>query len=146
MRISDWSSDVCSSDLKIGFFLHIPWPALEVLLALPMHRHVVKALCSYDLVGFQTRGDLLCFHDYIRREAGGEVARNGTVKAFGRIFKAAAFPIGIDTEIFAQMAAESDGSKQVTRLEESLGGRALIIGVDRRSDERRAGKRGGKRG
>src|SRR3546814_7861992 len=44
---------------KIGFFLHIPWPALEVLLALPMHRHVVKALCSYDLVGFQTRGDLL---------------------------------------------------------------------------------------
>src|SRR3546814_867049 len=116
---------------KIGFFLHIPWPALEVLLALPMHRHVVKALCSYDLVGFQTRGDLLCFHDYIRREAGGEVARDGTVKAFGRIFKAAAFPIGIDTEIFAQMAAESDGSKQVNRLEESLGGRDLIIGVDR---------------
>src|SRR3546814_14040809 len=96
-----------------------------------MHRHVVKALCSYDLVGFQTRGDLLCFHDYIRREAGGEVARDGTVKAFGRIFKAAAFPIGIDTEIFAQMAAESDGSKQVNRLEESLGGRALLLGVDR---------------
>src|SRR3546814_5105142 len=100
MRMSDWSSDVCSSDL-----------------------HVVKARCSYDLVGFQTRGDLLCFHDYIRREAGGEVARDGTVKAFGRIFKAAAFPIGIDTEIFAQMAAESDGSKQVNRLEESLGDR-----------------------
>src|SRR3546814_12724779 len=74
---------------------------------------------------------LLGFHDYIRREAGGEVARDGTVKAFGRSFKAAAFPIGIDTEIFAQMAAESDGSKQVNRLEESLGGRDLIIGVDR---------------
>src|SRR3546814_14068148 len=29
------------------------------------------------------------------------------------------------------MAAESDGSKQVNRLEESLGGRDLIIGVDR---------------
>src|SRR3546814_20722189 len=96
-----------------------------------MHRHVVKALCSYDLVGFQTRGDLLCFHDYIRREDGGEVARDGTVKAFGRIFKAAAFPIGIDTEIFAQMAAESDGSKQFNRLEESHSGRALIIDEDR---------------
>lgn len=116
---------------KIGFFLHIPWPALEVLLALPMHRHVVKALCAYDLIGFQTTEDLLCFQDYITREVGGEVGRDGTIKAFGRTLKAAAFPIGIDTEIFARMAAESEGSKQVTRLEESLGGRDMIIGVDR---------------
>ena len=116
---------------SIGFFLHIPWPALEVLLVLPMHRHLVKALCAYDLLGFQTRGDLLCFHDYIRREAGGEVGRDGTIKAFGRTLKADAFPIGIDTDVFAQMAAESEGSRQVARLESSLGGRDLIIGVDR---------------
>jgi trehalose 6-phosphate synthase len=116
---------------KIGFFLHIPWPALQVLLALPMHRQVVKALCAYDLLGFQTQDDLLCFQDYIRREAGGEVGRDGTIRAFGRTLKAAAFPIGIDTEMFTKMAVESEGSKQVARLEQSLGGRDLIIGVDR---------------
>lgn len=116
---------------KIGFFLHIPWPAMEVLLALPMHRHIVKALCAYDLLGFQTEDDLLCFQDYIRREAGGAVGKDGVVTAFGRSLRAQAFPIGIDTEMFATMAAESEGSKQVVRLEESLGKRDLIIGVDR---------------
>jgi len=116
---------------KIGFFLHIPWPALEVLLALPMHRQIVKALCAFDLLGFQTEDHLHCFQDYIRREAGGEVGTDGIVKAFGRTLRAAAFPIGIDTEIFAKMAAESEGSKQVIRLEESLGKRDLVIGVDR---------------
>ncbi|GAB4357129.1 MAG: trehalose-6-phosphate synthase [Kiloniellaceae bacterium] len=116
---------------KIGFFLHIPWPALEVLLALPMHRQIVNALCAFDLLGFQTEDDLLCFQDYIRREAGGEVGADGVVQAFGRSLRAQAFPIGIDTEMFATMAAESEGSKQVVRLEESLGKRDLIIGVDR---------------
>jgi len=116
---------------RIGFFLHIPWPALEVLLALPMHRQIVKALCAFDLLGFQTEDHLKCFQDYIRHEAGGQLGSDGTVKAFGRTLRASAFPIGIDTETFAGMAAESEGSKQVSRLQESLGGRDLMIGVDR---------------
>ncbi len=115
----------------MGFFLHIPWPALEVLLALPQHREIVKALCAYDLVGFQTVDHLHCFLDYIRRESGGEVHDDGTIKVFGRTLRAQAFPIGVDTEMFAQMAAESEGSKQVHRLLESLGKRDLMIGVDR---------------
>ena len=116
---------------KMGFFLHIPWPALEVLLAVPQHRQIVKALCAFDLLGFQTDNDLLCFQDYIRREAGGDVGQNGIITAFGRTLRAQAFPIGVDTEMFAKMAAESEGSRQVARLEESLGNRQLIIGVDR---------------
>lgn len=116
---------------KIGFFLHIPWPALEVLLALPMHSEIVKALCAYDVLGFQTTDHLHCFQDYIVREAGGEVHSDGTIKAFGRTLKAQAFPIGIDTELFANMAAESQDSKQAHRLKDSLKERDLIIGVDR---------------
>jgi len=116
---------------RMGFFLHIPWPALQVLLALPMHREIVKALCAYDLIGFQTEDDLLNFQDYILREAGGEAGKDGTIGAFGRTLQAQAFPIGIDTEMFATMAEESEGSKQVDRLQESLGRRDLIIGVDR---------------
>ncbi len=116
---------------RMGFFLHIPWPALQVLLALPMHREIVKALCAYDLIGFQTEDDLFNFQDYILREAGGEAGKDGTIRAFGRTLQAQAFPIGIDTEMFATMAEESEGSKQVDRLQESLGRRDLIIGVDR---------------
>jgi trehalose 6-phosphate synthase len=116
---------------KIGFFLHIPWPSMEVLLALPQHRQIVQALCAYDLLGFQTDEHLHCFQDYIRREIGGEVGTDGTIKAFGRTLVAKAFPIGIDTETFAQMARESEGTRQVTRLRDSLHGSKLIIGVDR---------------
>ena len=40
-------------DNPIGFFLHIPWPAPQLLTMLPRHRRLVEALFSYDLVGFQ---------------------------------------------------------------------------------------------
>ena len=116
---------------KMGFFLHIPWPAHPVLVTLPTHREIVQALCAFDLLGFQTDDDLASFQTYVRREADGEVGEDGTIKAFGRVLKAASFPIGIDTEVFARMAEESDGSKQVERLRGSLAGRDLIIGVDR---------------
>jgi len=38
----------------IGFFLHTPFPAAELMRLLPNHRELVAALCAYDLVGFQT--------------------------------------------------------------------------------------------
>ena len=58
---------------RMGFFLHIPWPALEVFLALPNHRDIVKQMCAYDMLGFQTERDLANFQHYIRVEAGGRV-------------------------------------------------------------------------
>ena len=38
----------------IGFFLHIPWPARELILTLPRHRQLVEAMFHYDVVGFHT--------------------------------------------------------------------------------------------
>jgi trehalose 6-phosphate synthase len=116
---------------RIGFFLHIPWPALEILLALPNHKQIVRALCAYDLVGFQTDKDLRAFFDYIVSEAGGRVLEGGRIEAFGRRLRAGAFPIGIDTEDVARYAQEADKSRRNQRLLDSLRGRDLIIGVDR---------------
>ncbi|MCC7273371.1 MAG: trehalose-6-phosphate synthase, partial [Alphaproteobacteria bacterium] len=115
----------------IGFFLHIPFPAPEVLTALPRHRRLIGDLCACDVIGFQTDQDLLAFHNYIRREAGGTVADDGTFEAFGRRAFAGSFPIGIDTDGFARMAQASVVSQQTSRLRDSLGDRRLIIGVDR---------------
>ena len=50
-------------DNPIGFFLHIPFPAPEVLATLPVHEALVRALFAYDLVGFQTEKDLQAFRD-----------------------------------------------------------------------------------
>ncbi len=117
--------------LRMGFFLHIPWPALEILLALPNHRSIVRALCAYDLIGFQTTRDLRAFWEYIELEAGGDVHDDGTINAYGRVLRTAAFPIGIDTDTVAAYAAEAETSRQNRRLTESLQGRKMVIGVDR---------------
>ena len=116
---------------KLGFFLHIPWPPMELLATLPNHEALVRDLCTYDLIGFQTRTDLHAFEAYIREEAGGEVLSGGRIKAFGRSTLAKAFPISIDTEEVAKLARRAEHSPQSRRLKESLSERQLITGVDR---------------
>ena len=115
----------------MGFFLHTPFPVPEILLALPRHRELVEALCAYDLIGFQTVGDLSAFHDYIVLEGGGEVLSDGVVHAFGQTVHTAVFPIGIDTEAVEALADAHDNSEKFRRLKQNLQGRALIVGVDR---------------
>ncbi len=115
----------------MGFFLHTPLPALEVLVALPRHEDIMRALCAYDLIGFQTMNDLSAFHDYIVLEADGEVLANGLVRAYGRTLRADVFPIGIDADELTALAAEHDNSPEHERLLAVLHGRAMIIGVDR---------------
>jgi trehalose 6-phosphate synthase len=115
----------------IGFFLHTPFPAAELLRILPNHRELAAALCAYDLVGFQTAADLEGFRDYLLRQGGGEDLGGGRLRAFGRILQAGVFPIGIDVTAVAEQAAAAEESRQMRRLTSSIRDRSLIIGVDR---------------
>jgi len=47
----------------LGFFLHTPFPAPEIMVTLPDHRSLLRSLFSYDVVGFQTKSDLRAFCD-----------------------------------------------------------------------------------
>ncbi|HEX6959981.1 MAG TPA: alpha,alpha-trehalose-phosphate synthase (UDP-forming) [Ferrovibrio sp.] len=116
---------------RIGFFLHVPFPAPEVLAALPGHERLVRDLCAYDLVGFQTKNDVRALTEYILHEVNGQVGDNGHIAAFGRTLQVAAFPIGIDTEGFAKLGAAAADGPEALRLRDSLAGRSLVIGVDR---------------
>ncbi|MCR6633233.1 MAG: alpha,alpha-trehalose-phosphate synthase (UDP-forming) [Magnetospirillum sp.] len=116
---------------RMGFFLHTPFPVPELLVALPGHRRLVRALCAYDLVGFQTRDDVRAFLGYVGGEARGEIGEGGRFTAYGRSAKAAAYPIGIDTASFAALAAAQAASPETAGLIESLQGRKLILGVER---------------
>jgi len=116
---------------RMGFFLHTPFPVPELLVALPGHRRLVRALCAYDLVGFQTAEDVRAFMGYVGAEAHGEVGEGGRFSAYGRCARAAAYPIGIDTEAFAELAEAQENSPETQQLVESLQGRRLILGVER---------------
>ncbi|MBR0670225.1 alpha,alpha-trehalose-phosphate synthase (UDP-forming) [Neoroseomonas soli] len=115
---------------RIGFFLHIPFVPASVLEALPPARDLLRALCAYDVVGFQTRTHLADFLDCARRFTGFTV-EGEEVLTDGRRVRAIANPIGIDAAGFARMAARSAGTAYIQRMRESLVGRALAISAER---------------
>jgi trehalose 6-phosphate synthase len=115
---------------RIGFFLHIPCPPPEILTALPHHERLIPSLCEYDLVGFQTGDDAFNFSRYLTRECGLH-SRDFNFAVADRTVRIGAFPVGIETAAFADLASRSVGLTFVKRVIKSLGGRALIIGVDR---------------
>ena len=115
----------------MGFFLHIPFPSREVLATLPHHHSLVRALFSYDLVGFQTAADRDRFVDYVLNEVEGSSLTGDTLQAFGRKVRVDDFPIGIDTAEYASFTNTEDGRRQSERVRAALRGRAQIIGVDR---------------
>jgi trehalose 6-phosphate synthase len=116
---------------RIGFFLHIPWPARQLVVTLPRHSALVQALFSYDLVGFHTEEWLDAFLSYVRQEAGGTVTPSRTAKAFGQVVQTGVFPIGIDAKTFSLTTQSPEGLAASSRMKESLNGRRMILGVDR---------------
>lgn len=114
----------------IGFFLHTPWPARDVIGSVPHHCELVEAMLAYDLIGFQTQDDCENFLCYLSADLG-IAAANGIVTSRHGKTRVAVFPIGIDPEKFAQQAAKAVSHPDVSRLRRSLNGEKLAIGVDR---------------
>ncbi len=118
---------------RLGFFLHIPYPNIALLRVLPVYAELVRDLCQYDLVGFQTGEDLEGFQSAVnsvfRDEA---VIGSELIELSGRRIGTGVFPIGVDVEaIAAQAAAAARDDEQVKRLIAGLLGRKLLLGVDR---------------
>src|SRR5262249_39925798 len=53
---------------RIGFFPHVPLPPPEILTSLPNHEQLIPLLMQYDVVGFQTDGDVQNFVRYLLSE------------------------------------------------------------------------------
>jgi trehalose 6-phosphate synthase len=115
---------------RIGFFLHVPWPARMVFTTLPRHRELVESLFAYDLVGFQTEEYCEAFLDYVAHEAEGRIGE-GRIEAFGRSVRVGAFPIGIDAADFAASEHTEAARAYRGRLFASKYPRKMLLGVDR---------------
>lgn len=124
LRASGW-------DGRMGFFLHIPFPAPEVFAALPQHQRLARGLCAFDLVGFQTHRDTQNFIRYLVETAGATVLEDGRIRVFDRTLTAETFSIGIDPTDFAALATGEEGRAAAARLGRIIDNRSLVIGVDR---------------
>ncbi|MEO1582465.1 MAG: trehalose-6-phosphate synthase [Pseudomonadota bacterium] len=117
---------------RIGFFLHVPFPAFEALRAAPGHEYLLRSLCAYDVLGFHTPGDLAAFKSCIREPiVGAEIDEKSVIRAGTGRLVADVFPIGIDVDEIVAMAAAAADTDEVKEMQASLAGRQLLIGVDR---------------
>ncbi|MGF1597601.1 MAG: trehalose-6-phosphate synthase [Acidimicrobiales bacterium] len=119
-------------DLRIGFFLHIPFPPEELFIQLPWRQSLAAGILGSDLVGFQTPdgADNFCrlavALDLAKRESKNSLTRQG------RRINTRTFPIGIDNDRYEE-AARSHSATEATRdLRARLGQPHLVLlGVDR---------------
>lgn len=116
---------------RIGFFLHTPWPARQLLVTLPYHRRLVESMFDYDLVGFHTREWFDLFRDYVVSEAGGRLIGADGLEAFDKTLTGGVFPIGIDVEGFLQARNSTLGARTYDRMAASAAFRSMLVGVDR---------------
>ncbi|WP_018146546.1 alpha,alpha-trehalose-phosphate synthase (UDP-forming) [Henriciella marina] len=115
----------------IGFFLHIPFPSPEVFRALPEHEQIARAMCEFDVLGFQSENDRSNFVQFLVRYCDASDEGDGWIAVDGRRIRANAYPIGIEAENFAKMAVSQRAQTAATRIGKFLGGRKLVLGVDR---------------
>ncbi|MFT3661060.1 MAG: trehalose-6-phosphate synthase [Gordonia sp. (in: high G+C Gram-positive bacteria)] len=127
-------------DLKIGFFLHIPFPPYELFSQLPWRREILTGLLGADLIGFHLPGGAQNFLTLARRILGLPVSSApvgvrtdfGTVDLGERTVRVGAFPISIDSAGVAAQAASSSVQERAAALRAELGNpRHLLLGVDR---------------
>ncbi len=119
-------------DLRIGFYLHIPFPPNELFQQLPWRRQILEGLLGADLVGFQLSGGAQNFVRLVRQRVGHKTHRDLVYLPDGRSVRAAAFPISIDAAGFEELARSDAVGKRATAIREALGNpRKIFLGIDR---------------
>ncbi|QEU61865.1 Tps1 [Kluyveromyces lactis] len=117
-------------NIKIGWFLHTPFPSSEIYRILPVRQEILKGVLSCDLIGFHTYDYARHFLSAVQRILNVNTLPNG-VEFDGRFVNVGAFPIGIDVETFTEGLKQDAVIKRIKELKESFKGCKIIIGVDR---------------
>ena len=127
-------------DVTIGFFLHIPFPPVELFMQMPWRTEIIEGLLGADLVGFHLPGGAQNFMILARRLTGANTSRAsvGVRSRFGEIqvgfrtVKVGAFPISIDSEDLDTKARHRSIKQRAKEIRAELGNpRKVLLGVDR---------------
>ncbi len=119
-------------DLRIGFFLHIPFPPTELFQQLPWRRQLLEGLLGADVVGFQRPGASANFVRLVRQRVGHKTHRDRIYLPDGRVVQAGSFPISIDTAQLDELARSEAVATRAKEIREQLGDpRTVLLGVDR---------------
>jgi trehalose 6-phosphate synthase len=126
-------------DLRIGFFLHIPFPPVELFMQLPWRRQIVEGLLGADLVGFQLPGAARNFVALAQRLTSAHMDQEDPdtlwvhdTPSRQRAVSTGAFPISIDFASLDRLARDPSTEARAREIREELGNpKKLLLGVDR---------------
>ncbi|WP_416062679.1 alpha,alpha-trehalose-phosphate synthase (UDP-forming) [Rhodococcus indonesiensis] len=127
-------------DLTIGFFLHIPFPPVELFMQMPWRTEIVEGLLGADLIGFHLPGGAQNFLYLARRLAGHQTSRGtvgvrsklGVVQVGFRAVRVGAFPISIDSGQLDEQARRKPIRDRAKQIRKELGNpKHIMLGVDR---------------
>ena len=118
------------SDLRIGFFLHTPFPPDELFRCLPHREELLEGIVGADLIGFHTFTYLRDFQGTLLRLLGiessmTEFSHNDRTVAMG------VYPIGINAQSFREELRSPEFHKRRGELRKVYEGKRIILGVER---------------
>jgi trehalose 6-phosphate synthase len=118
-------------DVRIGFFLHIPFPASELFMQLPWRREILAGLMGSDLIGFQVPHMAANFSRIARRLLGAK-GTDSVLSYEGRTVRVGAFPITVDSAQIIEMASNPTIRERAREIRRDLGNpEVVLLGVDR---------------
>jgi len=118
-------------DVRIGFFMHIPFPPPELFKQLPRRAELLRGLLGADLVGFQNAGGAHNFLRLAERVLGLRV-RHQEIAVGNRVVRVGAFPISIDVAEIERIAMTPEVRARAEQIRADLGNPVrVMLGVDR---------------
>lgn len=119
-------------NITIGFYLHIPFPPIEIFARLPWRRQVVEGLLGADVLAFQTRQSADNFARAVRRFSDAVFTGKRDLRWRGRPIHLQPAPIAIDPTDFNRLARSPAVQQRAAEIRAELGGvDHLILGMDR---------------
>ncbi|MBV9948496.1 MAG: bifunctional alpha,alpha-trehalose-phosphate synthase (UDP-forming)/trehalose-phosphatase, partial [Myxococcales bacterium] len=115
---------------RIGFFLHIPFPASEVMRILPWRHQVLEGLLGADIVGFHTFSYQSHFSSSVLHILGYE-AQGDSIFVDGREIRLGVFPMGVDARTFGELAGDPEIAQQSEQIRADAHGQKILLGIDR---------------
>ncbi|KAI0496958.1 hypothetical protein KFK09_023284 [Dendrobium nobile] len=119
--------------LRMGFFLHSPFPSSEIYRTLPVREEILKALLNCDLVGFHTFDYARHFLSCCSRMLGIEYqSKRGYIglEYFGRTVGIKIMPVGIHMGQLQSALALPDKDWRISQLQQQFAGKMVLLGVD----------------
>ncbi|XVE98685.1 hypothetical protein REPUB_Repub03eG0129000 [Reevesia pubescens] len=119
--------------VKLGFFLHSPFPSSDVYKTLPVRDDILRALLNCDLIGFHTFDYARHFLSSCRRILGLHSESNRghiALEYYGRTVTIKILPAGIHMGQLESVMSEESTVRMAKELKEKYEGKILMVGVD----------------